>query len=132
MDRLVRWLRGQSRIAEIRPDKDKGVPPWIVGSFERLLAFVLVMFDVQGAYTLLAIWTGAKLAASWHRFPVTSDEWPTSPGRHNGRAHSWYCFCRDWSFSRSYSPLGLPQMRKLFSIACLLFGIVLPAEANFH
>ena len=74
MDRLVRWLRGQSRFAEIRPDKDIGVPPWIVGSFERLLAFVLVMFDVQGAYTLLAIWTGAKLAASWHRFPVTSDE----------------------------------------------------------
>jgi hypothetical protein len=74
MDRLVRWLRGQSRIPEIRPEKDKGVPPWIVGSFERLLAFVLVLFDVQGAYTLLAIWIGAKLAASWHRIPVTSDE----------------------------------------------------------
>jgi hypothetical protein len=46
MDRLVRWLRGQSRIAQERAAKDVGMPPWIVGSFERLLAFALVVFNV--------------------------------------------------------------------------------------
>ena len=74
MDQLVRWLRGQSRIAEERPAKDVGIPPWIVGSFERLLAFALIVFNVEGAYTILAAWLAAKLAASWHRFPVASDE----------------------------------------------------------
>jgi hypothetical protein len=28
----VRWLRGESGLAEERLSKDKGVPPWIVGS----------------------------------------------------------------------------------------------------
>jgi hypothetical protein len=45
------------------------VPVWITGNFERLLAFVLVLFHIEGAYTLLALWLGAKLAASWHRLP---------------------------------------------------------------
>jgi hypothetical protein len=50
------------------------VPPWIAGSFERLFGFTLVLFGVQSAYTLLAAWIAAKLAASRHRF--TSPELP--------------------------------------------------------
>ena len=49
---------------------EEGVPVWITGNFERLLAFFLVLFHVEGAYALLALWLGAKLAASWHRLPT--------------------------------------------------------------
>jgi hypothetical protein len=38
------------------------------------LVFALVVFNVEGAYTILAAWPVARLAASWHRFPVASDE----------------------------------------------------------
>jgi hypothetical protein len=65
---LSRWLGAKSRIKE-RTAKEEGVPVWITGNFERLLAFFLVLFHVEGAYTLLALWLGAKLAASWHRLP---------------------------------------------------------------
>lgn len=61
-----RWLGAKSRIKE-RTTKEEGVPVWITGNFERLLAFFLVLFHVEGGYTLLALWLGAKLAASWHR-----------------------------------------------------------------
>jgi hypothetical protein len=61
-----RWLGAKSRIEE-RTTHEEGVPVWITGNFERLLAFFLVLFHVEGAYTLLALWLGAKLAASWHR-----------------------------------------------------------------
>ena len=64
-----RWLGAKSRI-EKRTAKEEGVPVWITGNFERLLAFFLVLFHVEGAYTLLALWLGAKLAASWHRLPA--------------------------------------------------------------
>ena len=49
---------------------EEGVPVWITGNFERLLAFFLVLFHVEGAYALLALWLCAKLAASWHRLPT--------------------------------------------------------------
>jgi hypothetical protein len=61
-----RWLGKKSRVKE-REAKEEGVPVWITGTFERLLAFLLVVFHVEGAYALLALWLGAKLAASWHR-----------------------------------------------------------------
>ena len=66
---LSRWLGAKSRIKE-RTAKEEGVPVWITGNFERLLAFFLVLFHVEGAYALLALWLGAKLAASWHRLPT--------------------------------------------------------------
>ena len=66
---LSRWLGAKSRVQE-RTAKDEGVPVWITGNFERLLAFFLVLFHVEGGYTLLALWLGAKLAASWHRLPT--------------------------------------------------------------
>jgi hypothetical protein len=70
INRLVRWLRRISGVATTRSAKERGVPVFIVGSFERLLAFVLVLFDILGAGTLLAAWIAAKLAASWQRYPV--------------------------------------------------------------
>ena len=66
---LSRWLGAKSRIEE-RTAKEEGVPVWITGNFERLLAFFLVLFHVESAYALLALWLGAKLAASWHRLPT--------------------------------------------------------------
>jgi|SRR5215471_11634335 hypothetical protein len=66
---LSRWLRAKSRLKE-RSGKEEGVPVWITGNFERLLAFLLVLLHVEGAYTLIALWLGAKLAASWQRLPT--------------------------------------------------------------
>jgi hypothetical protein len=66
---LSRWLGAKSRIKE-RTAKEEGVPVWITGNFERLFAFCLVVFHVEGAYTLLALWLGAKLASSWHWLPT--------------------------------------------------------------
>jgi hypothetical protein len=64
-----RWLGAKSRI-KARTAKEEGVPVWITGNFERLLAFFLVFLHVEGAYALIALWLGAKLAASWHRLPT--------------------------------------------------------------
>ena len=63
---LSRWLGTKSHLDE-RNAKEEGVPVWITGNFERLLAFFLVFLHVEGAFTLIALWLGAKLAASWHR-----------------------------------------------------------------
>ena len=60
-----RWLRRQSDVPET--PQQQGVPPWIVGAFERLLAFGVVYFYVEAAPTILALWIGAKLAANWQR-----------------------------------------------------------------
>jgi hypothetical protein len=72
-----RWLRKNSRL-EPREVYEEGVPVWITGYFERLLAFLLVVLHVEGAYTLIALWLGAKLAASWQRIPTDihkGDDW---------------------------------------------------------
>jgi hypothetical protein len=69
---LLEWLREASGIKGTRSVREKGVPVEIVGSFERWLAFVLVVLvGVGTAYPILIAWLGAKLAASWHRGPVT-------------------------------------------------------------
>jgi hypothetical protein len=59
-------LRGASRVPVDR-GTDVGVPPEITGTFERLLAFGLFFFDAPDAYTILALWIGAKLASNWPR-----------------------------------------------------------------
>jgi hypothetical protein len=43
------------------------VPPFIVGTFERLLVFILVLLcaDAGDTLTVLSIWLGLKLASSW-------------------------------------------------------------------
>jgi len=56
-----RWLGAKSHI-DARTAKEEGVPAWITGTFERLLAFFLVLLRVEGAYALIALWLGAKLA----------------------------------------------------------------------
>jgi len=66
---LVDWLRRKGKVEDAPSTKEEGLPVWIVGSFERLLAFVLVLFDVPSAGTLLAAWIAAKLAANWQRYP---------------------------------------------------------------
>ena len=81
--RIFRWLGNKSRI-DARTAKEEGVPVWITGNFERLLAFLLVLFHVEGAFTLLALWLGAKLAASWHRLP-TETEGDDEKGREHNR-----------------------------------------------
>jgi hypothetical protein len=71
---MLWWLRYASDVPPEREDKDVGVPPFIVGTFERVLAFGLALYGVHEALTLLAAWLGAKLAASWQRFEVKTDE----------------------------------------------------------
>ena len=65
-----------SRLPELRRPADAGVPVWIVGKLERHAAFALVVLKVAPTLivTLLLAWMGAKLAASWQRFPVKSDK----------------------------------------------------------
>ena len=49
---LSRWLGTRSHI-DARTAKEEGVPVWITGTFERLLAFFLVVLHVEGAYALM-------------------------------------------------------------------------------
>ena len=90
MNLFIRWLERVSGMRE-PPKKEKEqvvVPTWLVGGFERSLAFVLVVFDVPGAYTLLAAWIAAKLAANWQRVPVdNSPEGARSPCKNADRAY---------------------------------------------
>jgi len=71
---VVDWLLKRSNVGPL----EKGVPPWIVGMFERLLAFTIFLFHVKSAYTLLIAWMAAKLASNWQRRP-----WPE--GKDDGR-----------------------------------------------
>jgi hypothetical protein len=57
------WLIRKCGVRKLPPS----VPPWIIGAFERLVAFALVYFHVKDAPTILALWIGAKLAANWQR-----------------------------------------------------------------
>jgi hypothetical protein len=50
----------------------------ITGSFERMLAFTLAVLNVKLLWPVLIAWMGAKLAASWLRFPMDLDR---NPGR---------------------------------------------------
>ena len=70
---LLRWLRRISNLPQRRP-QDRGVPQWVTGNFERLMAFALVVLGVGEAYTILGIWLGAKLAANWQRLPSEANE----------------------------------------------------------
>jgi uncharacterized protein YneF (UPF0154 family) len=63
---FVWWLRQQSELPPREPRKE-AVPVFIIGTFERLLAFALVYLNVEGAYAILIAWMAAKLAASWPR-----------------------------------------------------------------
>jgi hypothetical protein len=67
VQRFVDWVQHESNIEP----REKGVPSWIVGLFERLLAFLLFALLVKHAETLLIAWMAAKLAANWQRRP-----WP--------------------------------------------------------
>ena len=74
MEMLIVWLRVQSRVQGSRSAEEVGVPVWIVGSFERLGAFVLGLFGVSNAPVILGAWLGAKLAASWNRYPSSEED----------------------------------------------------------
>jgi hypothetical protein len=65
------WLRSQGRVAGHRTTRELGIPPWITGTFERLLSFGLVYLSVPEAGTLLAFWIGAKLASNWQRITAS-------------------------------------------------------------
>jgi hypothetical protein len=44
------WVRRESDVPE---REGAGVPRWIVGTFERLLAFAVVLANVENAYAVL-------------------------------------------------------------------------------
>jgi hypothetical protein len=50
------------------------VSPAIVGYFERYLAFILVVTNVEGTGTILVAWMAAKLAANWQRRDMGGEE----------------------------------------------------------
>ncbi|MGE0357780.1 MAG: hypothetical protein AB7P08_12830 [Burkholderiales bacterium] len=47
------------------PDKDDGLPSWIVGLVERITFCVLVGISAQGVATAMIGWLGLKIAANW-------------------------------------------------------------------
>jgi hypothetical protein len=71
---FIQWcigtVRVRSRLKRKREKKDIGVPPWITGTFERLLAYSLFYLDVKDAFTILTAWIVAKLASNWQRRSV--------------------------------------------------------------
>ena len=68
---FVHWVREMSGVPVER--EGEGIPPWIVGTFERLLAFALILFNVEQAMTVLIAWMAAKLAANWQRQTLVGD-----------------------------------------------------------
>jgi hypothetical protein len=66
--RIVRWLSND------RERYPHAVPPWIVGVFERTMAFFLFLFAIEAAGTVLIAWMAAKLAANWQRRELTESE----------------------------------------------------------
>ena len=65
---FLEWLRGKSDFRDPRPKP--GVPHVITGTFERALAFILVLsISFDKAVTVLGIWLGLKLAANWQAMP---------------------------------------------------------------
>ena len=54
----------------------KRVPNWITGVFERMLAFLLLVFltDMKEVGVVLLAWMTAKLASNWQRQPFKGDD----------------------------------------------------------
>ena len=71
----VKWfvalVRKLSNLTERFPE---AVPAWIVGMFEGTMTFVLFLFAVEDAGTVLIAWMAAKLAANWQRRELTNNE----------------------------------------------------------
>jgi hypothetical protein len=67
---LLRFLRIQSNIPGERSQREVGPPAEIVGTFERIIAFFAVLFFLNHAFVIIAFWLGAKIAASWQRYPI--------------------------------------------------------------
>lgn len=65
---IVRWL------SDDREKYPQAVPRWVVGAFERTMAFLLFLFAVDNAATVLIAWMAAKLAANWQRRDLTDNE----------------------------------------------------------
>ena len=68
---FVAFVRKLSNLTELYPE---AVPAWIVGTFERTMTFVLFLFAVEDAGTVLIAWMAAKLAANWQRRELTDNE----------------------------------------------------------
>jgi hypothetical protein len=62
---FIRIVRKASDVECEREKKDVGVPPWITGTFERLLAFGLLYVGVEEAGAILAGWIAAKLSGRY-------------------------------------------------------------------
>jgi uncharacterized metal-binding protein len=67
------WVRRKSGLP-VREEDDAAlaVPHRIIGTFERLFAFALVLAvsEVGQVVTVLIAWMAAKLAANWQRRPT--------------------------------------------------------------
>jgi hypothetical protein len=71
VEKFVSWLRDETEVSKAEGVR---VSPAIIGIFERYLAFILVVFNVDGTATILVAWMLAKLAANWQRRNMGGDE----------------------------------------------------------
>jgi hypothetical protein len=91
---IASLIRRMSGLPWFRDPSDVGVPPWIVGVFERMMAFLLVYyFGANGdSFTILLGWIGLKLASNWQRRPLASA--PISPKEERAIRICRYRWCR--------------------------------------
>lgn len=66
---LLAWFTCAAREAGRLPEGNPPLPGWIIGTAERLMAFLIIAsgFEVRDAGTIFLAWIGAKLAANWQR-----------------------------------------------------------------
>ena len=79
---VVEWLiRILNRLCDL-PPKPEGpaFPAWLLGLFERALAFVLVVAKRDQIAVVLIAWMAAKLAINWQR-PVEQSAAQSEPER---------------------------------------------------
>ena len=69
---FTHWVRTRSGVPTEK--NYVHVPSWILGIFERSLAFILVALAVPGTAIILIAWMAAKIAVNWQSRNKGSDE----------------------------------------------------------
>ncbi|MFH2011710.1 MAG: hypothetical protein ABIJ37_03245 [Pseudomonadota bacterium] len=66
---FLKCLRSCIKIPEgiFSSERFKGVPPWLIGTIERIFFTFIVAFDISGFATAMILWIATKMLSGWHR-----------------------------------------------------------------